>query len=116
MGSINITAMWENEKVADIVVDYTTNTVEVINYTDYWVKRPFGVVENPSIDEFEEMLESRCFPKERANCDQLLKDLGLRFYDPLAIVRKTKGIMSDDYMWLRFDGEEVEYNDIRLRK
>ena len=113
---IKFRVMWRKEVVADVEASYKDSAVKVKNYTDNWIKRPFGNIENPTINDFDEFLESRCFPKDRVNCDQLLEDLGLKVYDPLSIVEITHGRQFEDYMWIKFDGEDLDYDrDIRLR-
>ena len=62
-----------------------------------------------------EILEGRCFPRNRVNADDLLRKLGLRNYHPLDIVRKTHGLMRNDYVWIRFEGEDLKYDDIKIR-
>lgn len=62
-----------------------------------------------------EILEGRCFPRSRVNADDLLRKLGLKNYQPLEIVRKTHGLMRNDYVWIRFEGEQLSYDDIKLR-
>ena len=57
-----------------------------------------GVWENehPTYEEYEEFLESRCFPRTRDKMKILLEELNLPFYDPLMIIQKTKGEMAED--------------------
>lgn len=110
--------MRKNEVMAHVVVNYTEHKVTVENYTDDLIERPFGVNENPSIQDFENFLESRCFPKTRRNCKQLLRDLDVPYYSPILIVQKTHGRQYEDFSWIRFKGEEnkIDYErDIKLR-
>lgn len=81
-------------------VDYRTNEVEVINYTDELCYRAMGINENPTIQDFNDFLEDRCFPRERDHCKEILKSLGLDYYDPYEIVKKTKGMTGEDDCWL----------------
>lgn len=117
MGSLKFKYMWKNKVIADVEVNYFAKTVKVINYDDCRIKRPFGIVINPTIEQFEEFLESRCFPRTRYNCKQLLQDLDISFYDPLLIVQKTHGRQLEDYNWIKFEGEDdLDYErDIKLR-
>ena len=75
-----------------INADYVNNKVTIENYTDDLV----------SIKDFEEFLESRCFPRTRDKVKLILKDMELDFYDPYLICKKTEGQMAEDHMWLKF--------------
>ena len=55
-----------------------------------------GSITDPTFEEYEEFLESRCFPRTRKWVDLELKKLGLPFYDPLMIIEKTGGRMVED--------------------
>ena len=61
--------------------------------------------------------EERCIPRARdpVQLYQVLKEGNIPFYDPYALVRKNHGASTDDYMWLRFQGETVTWDDIKLR-
>ena len=61
-------------------------------------------------------LEKRCFPRTRIGVEELLKDYGLKFYDPLQICRKSHGRSMTNYMWLKFTDEpDLTFEQIRLR-
>lgn len=108
--------MNKNDVASDVTVDYESGRVTCVNYTSDIYDTPFGVLKYPTINDFEEFLESRCFPKERRNCKQLLDDVGLINYSPLLIVQKTHGVQLEDYSWIKFKGEELDYEkDIKLR-
>lgn len=83
-------------------VDLVKKTIHIKNYTDNILYRAFGVITEPTWDQFENFLASRCVPKERYNIEDILEDYGLRDigYDPLAIIRKTNGKMAEDHMEL----------------
>ena len=112
--------MYKNMPCAKITVTGSddiryTPTVQVENYVQEWFLRPFGVLEQPTYAHFKEFLERRCFPKTRYNCKQLLQDASLGYYDPWAIVKKNHGVMSDDLFWIKFDGEELTWEDVKVR-
>lgn len=85
-----------------INVDYPNNKVSIENYTDDLVSRAFGVNTHPTIKDYEEFLESRCFPRTRDKAKLLLRDMGLDCYDPYLICKKTEGRMAEDNMWIKF--------------
>lgn len=81
---------------SEITVDYKTNRVSVINYSDFPFELAFGVCNNPTMQDFEDFLESRCFPRTRDNMKLHLKELEIDCYDPLTIVNITKGRLEGD--------------------
>lgn len=108
--------MQRDKVTADVEVDYAAKTVKYKPHTMDVYVLPFGTRQNPTISDVSRFFESRCFPKERRNCKQLLEDLGLEEYIPLDIVRKTHGRQLEDYCWIKFEGEDLDYEkDIKLR-
>ena len=65
--------------------------------------RAFGVNESPSFKEYEEFMESRCFPRERDKMKIMLEALDIPFYDPILIIEKTQGRMAEDEFWLKIE-------------
>lgn len=84
-----------------IDVDFKHKKVYVDNHTDKVLLRAFGVVEQPTWEDFLEFLESRCFPRTRAGMKDILRDLDLDSYDPLRIIEKTGGRMAEDQQWIQ---------------
>ena len=88
-----------------IEADYVKETVRIENYTNDLLDRAFGIVEKPSFKEYEDFLESRCVPRSRGDIKSYLKSIGVDFYDPISIIRKTKGVMAEDQgkFWIRIE-------------
>lgn len=95
--------MYENEVCTIIDVDERERNVRICNYTDNYVFRAFGRVEKPTFEQYEEFLESRCFPRSRDKMKLILRDLDLPFYDPLMIIEKTHGKMAEDNFWIKIE-------------
>lgn len=95
--------MCGNELCTLIDVDEQARKVKVRNYTSEYILRAFGKEENPTFEEYEEFLESRCFPRSRDKMKLILKDLDLPFYDPFMIIEKTEGRMAEDNFWIRIE-------------
>jgi hypothetical protein len=90
--------------------------VSFVNYTDNIIFLPFGVDTVADIKRLDRFYEDRCFPRERANCKEILNRLGLDCYEPELICRKTHGLQFDDFIWLQFsDEEQVCWEDIKMR-
>lgn len=97
--------MYRNEVVSHVTV-YSDGSVDVINVTkDYW-KLPFKF-DNVTRYDVNLLLGDRVFDEGRPDKDDLLRDMGVPFYDPLMIVRKTRGVMIKDYFWLKFFEEDT---------
>lgn len=94
---------YNKDKLSTLInVDYPNKKVSIVNYTDDLVSRAFGINENPTIKDFEEFLEDRCFPRSRDKLKLILKDIGVDYYDPYLICKKTEGRMAEDNMWIKF--------------
>ena len=83
-----------------IDIDFKHEKIQIQNYTEHIPLRAFGVVEKPDWKDFEIFLEDRCFPRTRDHAKDILRDIGVPFYDPLLIIEKTKGRMEGDHQWI----------------
>jgi predicted DNA-binding protein YlxM (UPF0122 family) len=83
-----------------IDIDFKHEKIWIQNYTKQIPLRAFGVVERPDWKDFEIFLEDRCFPRTRDHAKDILRDMGVPFYDPLLIIEKTKGRMEGDHQWI----------------
>ncbi len=95
--------MFKDKLCTLLDVDERNRKVVIKNYTDKVMFRAFGVVESPAFEEYEEWLESRCFPRERDKMKLMLGELDLPFYDPMLIVEKTQGRMAEDDFWIKME-------------
>ncbi|MDO4284469.1 MAG: helix-turn-helix domain-containing protein [Eubacteriales bacterium] len=86
-----------------IDVDEQNERIQIWNFTRDVISRAFGRNENPTYQEYTEFLESRCFPRQRDKMKLMLRELNLPFYDPLLIIRKTKGRMAEDEYWIAIE-------------
>lgn len=104
----------EDVPITKVTYNYKSKKLEKINYeTRLLYGHLLGECDLVGIIDW---FESRCFPRTRANCDELLRQLGLTQYVPLAIVRRTHGVMWDDDVWIRFSDEQnIEYKDVKVR-
>lgn len=86
-----------------IDVDDNQQEIEIHNYHNNILFRAFGTNEHPTYKDYQEFLESRCFPASRDKMKLILRDLDLPFYDPFMIIRKTEGRMAEDDFWIRIE-------------
>lgn len=88
--------MFHQEICSVIDADERARKMQVYNYTNDAIKRAFGRETMPTFEQYEEFLESRCFPKTRDKMKIVLLEIELPFYDPLMIIEKTQGRMAED--------------------
>lgn len=93
--------MCEEECCTMILADFAKERIEIVNTTDDIIHRAFGIKARPTWEDFELFLEDRCVPRSRDHIRLILKDMGLDFYDPMAIIEKTGGRMAEDHQWIR---------------
>ena len=68
--------------------EFSGKRIAIENETDEMIHRAFGIKAKPT--------------KTRDGLRMILDDIGLDFYDPMAIVEKTKGRMAEDFQWMKF--------------
>lgn len=86
-----------------ICVDFTDKTLSVENHTKNIVKTAFGNNQLPTWENFENFLEERCIPRTRSGLREYLETIGVEEYNPLEIIKKTKGKMAEDYQWIELE-------------
>jgi len=94
-----------------IDIDFEHRNVIIENKTDQIMLRAFGVIENPSWIDFNYFLEYRCVPRTRTNIDDLLEEMDVPYYDPILIIRKTQGRITDDAHWIKIVEDEELINE-----
>lgn len=100
---LRIWYMCKNDVCTIIDVNERLRYIRIYNYTNDLLKRAFGRIENPTFEQYEEFLESRCFPRSRDKMKLMLKELNIPFYEPLMIIEKTQGRMAEDDFWIRIE-------------
>ena len=107
------------ELICIVHVDYSEQSIYIENLipldSPEWFCLPFGRNTQPTWQDYNYYLSTRCFPSDRTNKKELLKSWGLDEYDPDKIVRKTHGVMNDDFVWLRFEDENITFDKVRMR-
>ena len=94
-----------------------TITSKVLNPLDAFLRIKLDKLlpDKISIKNFENFLESRCPNKSREDLDYILKWLKLRSYNPYWICRKTHAVSMSDFIWIKYEDEDITYDDVRLR-
>ena len=109
---------FQNRKTSDVSIsaDRAVVTYTVSPAIQNVIELPFGFREDITLEDVYQFLESRCMPKGRKDqMQEYLVGLGLEEYNPWKIVKKTHGVMWEDFLWLRFPEEELTWEDVKIR-
>lgn len=105
---------WRNDLTASVCISADRKSVDYKLYSNELCEAPFGFL-NPTVEQMFDFLETRCMDKRRTQLQEYLDDLGLEEYNPYEIVKKTHGVMWEDYMWFKFPGENICWEDVKVR-
>lgn len=83
-------------------------------YSDTISTVPY-LFEDPTFEQMYDFLESRCMPKRRQCLPEYLQVCGLSEYNPYEIIKVTHGVMWEDFLWIKFPGEDITWEDVRVR-
>ncbi len=103
---------WKNELSARVSAN--NSKVHVSRYILHPVRQIFSS-DNISRNQLNEVLKLRCLEEGRVDIQSKLKAWGLNEYNPLEIVKKTHGVSFNDYIWIRFPGENITAEDVLVR-
>ncbi len=81
-------------------------------YTDKLIFHPFP--NSKTFKNIASILKSRVICRERCT-DEMLESMGLKEYNVYDILRSTHGVDIDDFIWFKFDGEDITWEDVRAR-
>ena len=70
------------------------------NFTDNSINTAFGIKSNASWQDYNDFLKDRCIPESREGLKYYLNSIEVDEYNPLEIIKKTKGKMAEDNQWL----------------
>lgn len=104
---------WKDEITARVYV--REHEVIVSRFTDHPLKQLFAEKRMTRF-QLNQVLEMRCWDRNRPDIQELLAGIGLQEYRPQDIVRRTHGVSYNDYIWLRFPGEGITCRDVLVRR
>ena len=67
------------------------------------------------VERFYSFLKSRCYEDGRADLPEILKQAHLKDNNPYNFIRISHGVTYEDDFWIRFEGENLKWKDVRVR-
>lgn len=103
---------WKNEIASRVYV--RGEEIRVTRLIKHPVKQIFAK-DKMTRHQLNTIFLSRCWDPDRQDSDLLLKGLELETFNPREIVKKTHGVMYNDFIWFRFPGENLRAEDVLCR-
>lgn len=111
----SFTVMHRNEPVAQVEISDDHKKVQIKKLIPDSLVQPFGG-NDLSINRVYYFLKSRCYEDGRADLPEILRQAGLKENNPWEWNRITHGVTWEDDLWIRYDQEELHWEDVRWRK
>lgn len=111
----NFTVMHRNDPVAQVWISDDHMNVRIEKIIPDSLIQPFGG-DDLSINRVYRFLKSRCYEDGRADLQEILNQAELRENNPWEWNRVTHGVTWEDDLWIKFDGEELQWENVRWRK
>lgn len=103
-----------NQKTSHVEMDRERMKVVYKRFSDEIPTVPY-LFDYPTFEQMYDFLISRCMPKGRECLPEYLEYCGLKEYNPYEIVKVTHGVMWEDFLWLKFPGENIAWEDVKVR-
>lgn len=104
---------WKDEITARVYV--RRSEVIVSRFVEHPLKQIFAQ-NRMTRNQLNQIFELRCWDRNRPDLHRLLRGIGLDEFNPQKIVRRTHGVMWNDYIWFRFPGEKLTCKDVMVRE
>lgn len=111
----NFTVMHEDTEVAKVSISDDRKEVAVQKLVPDSIIQPLGG-SNHSLERIYGFLKSRCYEDGRVDLKEILKQAGMTSNNPWEWNRITHGVMWDDKIWIRFEEENLSWEDVRWRR
>lgn len=111
----NFTVMFENTPVTNVLISDDHKKVQIEKLVPDSIIQPFGG-NDLSLDRVYRFLKSRCYEDNRADLQEILMQANLTANDPWKWNQITHGVMWDDQIWIRYEGETLRWEDVQWRR
>lgn len=114
MKSIIYEILYKDIVVDEVFLPEDKNNIVVTKMVDNKMMQPFNMAKI-SLSDFYAFIKSRCYEDERINLDKILDQAGLKDNNPYEWIKVTHGITWEDFFWIREKGENITWEEVKLR-
>lgn len=108
------TVMHKDEPVAIVELSEDKRKVNIRKLIPDGIRQPFSG-NKLDLERVYNFLKNRCYEDGRADLDEILGQEGLTYNNPYKWVKITHGVTYEDLFWIRFPGESLTWEDVRVR-
>ena len=112
--NIIFTIMYQNEAAAEVLISNDKKKVEIRKLIPDSLKQPLSG-SKLDLERIYDFLKSRCYEDGRADLQEILDLAGLQSITPGKWMRITHGGTDEDMFWIKFPGEDLRWEDIKVR-
>lgn len=108
------TVMHMNEPVAVVELSDDKKKVDIKKLVPDSIKQPFSG-SKLDLERVYNFLKGRCYEDGRSDLNEILRQAGLTYNNPWEWVKITHGVTYEDLFWVRFPGEVITWEDVKVR-
>lgn len=110
----NFMVMYKNEEVAFVHVSADHKEVSIKKIMPDGMKQVFNG-SKLDLERVYSFLKERCFEDGYTDLENVLEKVGMTSNNPWEWNRKTHGVTWEDYFWVKFEGENIVWEDVKWR-
>ena len=111
----NFTVLYKDIAVAYVCVSENHKNVTIEKLIPDGIMQPFGG-SKLDLERVYNFLKSRCYEDERDDLKEILQKQGMTSNNPWEWNKKTHGVTWEDFFWIRFDGEGLNWEDVKWER
>lgn len=112
---MEFTVMCADKPVADIYISEDKKHVKINRLVSDSTEQPFGG-DKLDLERVYQFLKGRCYEDGRVDIRTILSSAGLENNNPWEWVKITHGVTWEDFFWIKFPGEDLEWEDVRWHR
>lgn len=111
---MEFTVMHKNEPVAVVKITDDKRGVTIDKLIPDCIRQPFGG-DRQDLERVYNFLKDRCYEDGRGDLPEILAQAGLESNNPWEWVKLSHGVTYEDFFWIRFPGEDLTWEDVKVR-
>lgn len=111
---MEFTVMCLDRPAAYVRISENKHKVEITKLIPDSIWQPFSG-SKLDLERVYDFLKGRCYEDCRADLPEILKQAGMKENNPWEWMKITHGVTYEDMFWIRFPGETLTWNEVKVR-